>query len=185
MRPEKITITDDLTARFNASPFLFITDYSGLKVAPFSELRNRLAAVGAQCKVVKNTFVRIAAEKAGLPDISQHLTGQTAVVFGDADVAVAAKTLKTFIADFKKLEIRMGVIDNAVVTAEQVVAIAELPPLDVLRAQLLSTLLAPATQLVRTLNEPGASLARVLQAKLDKEPSVEVAEAPAEAVAAE
>jgi len=168
MRAEKTTITDDLRERLNASPFLFVTDYSGLKVSQFSELRNRLAGVGAQCKVIKNTFLRIASEQVGLPDFSAHLSGQTAVVLGESDAAAAAKTLKTFVAEFKKPVIRIGVLDNAIVTAAQVEAIADLPSLDVLRATLLGLLMSPATKLVRTLNEPGASLARLLQAKIDK-----------------
>lgn len=183
MRAEKTTITDDMRERLNASPYIFVTNYGGLKVAQFSELRNRLANVGAQCKVVKNTFIRIAAEQVGLPDFSAHLTGQTAIIMGDSDVAAAAKALKTFVAEFKKPEIRMGVIDNNIVTAAQVEAIADLPSLDVLRATLLGLLLSPATKLVRTLNEPGASLARLLQAKIDKIQAE--AGAPAEEAAAE
>lgn len=175
MRAEKTTITDDLKARLSASPYIFVTDYTGLKVDQFSELRNRLANVGAQCKVIKNTFLRIAAEQVGLPDFSQHLSGQTAVILGERDVAAAAKTLKTFVAEFKKPEIRVGVIDNAVVTAADVNSIADLPSLDVLRATLLGVLLAPATKLVRTLNEPAASLARLLQAKCDKDGGAEAA----------
>ena len=67
MHPDKATIVDDLQAKLNASPFLFVADYTGLKVDQFAELRNRLWNVGARCHVVKNTFLRRAAKSAGLP----------------------------------------------------------------------------------------------------------------------
>jgi large subunit ribosomal protein L10 len=167
MRPEKLTIVEDLQGKLNASPFLFITDYTGLRVDQFSELRNRLAGAGARCHVVKNTFLRRAAKDAGLPELGE-LKGQTAIIVGDKDVAAAAKVVKTFIGEFQKPIVRIGVIDHAVVTTEQIQAIAELPTREVLLSQLLGTLLAPASRLVRTLNEPASALARVLQAKADK-----------------
>ena len=170
MRPEKTIIVADLLAKLNASPFMFVTDYTGLCVEPFSILRDRLAEAGAECKVVKNTFLRRAMSEAGLPDIGAELKGQTAIVMGEKDVAAAAKALKTFVGEHKKPEIKMGVIDNAVVSADQINAIADLPSREVLLAQLLGVLQAPASKLVRTLNEPAASLARALKAKVEAQP---------------
>ena len=88
MHPAKESIVVDLQAKLNASPFLFVADYTGLKVAQFAELRNRLWNVGARCHVVKNTFLRRAAQSAGLPELAE-LKGQTAIVVGDKDVAAA------------------------------------------------------------------------------------------------
>jgi len=167
MRPEKITIVEDLQAKLNASPFVIVTDYSGLRVEEFSTLRNRLADNGAECKVVKNTFLRRAMSDAGLPDVSADLKGQTAIVMGEKDVAAAAKVLKTFVGEFKKLEIKLGVVDKMVLNSDQVNAIADLPSREVLLGQLLGVLQAPAGALVRLLNEPAASLARVLNAKAE------------------
>ena len=168
MRPEKAFIVEDLTGRLNASPFLFVADYTGLKVGQFSELRNRLHGVGARCHVVKNTFLRRAVADAGLPELGE-LSGQTAVVVGDKDVAAAAKVLKTFSAEFKKPTLKAGIVDKLVVSAEQIGAIADLPSREVLLATLLGVLNQPATMLVRILNEPAASLARVLQAHADQQ----------------
>jgi large subunit ribosomal protein L10 len=167
MRPEKITIVEDLQAKLNASPFVLITDYTGLRVDQFSILRNRLADNGAECKVVKNTFLRRALSEAKLPDISADLKGQTAIVIGEKDVATAAKVLKTFVSEFKKPEIKLGIVDNLVVSADQINAIADLPSREILLAQLLGVLQAPASTLVRLLNEPASSLARVLKAKAE------------------
>lgn len=189
MRPEKSSIVDDLSAKLNASPFLFVTDYTGLKVDQFSELRNRLAEAGAKVHVVKNTFLRRAVSDAGLPDVGDVLTGQTAIVTGESDVAAAAKVVKVFAKEFKQPTVKAGIIDNALVSAAQVDAIADLPSREILLATFLGVLQAPASKLVRTLNEPGASLARLLQAKIEAgsgfpaAPAVEeppaVAEAPA------
>lgn len=168
MRPEKTTIVEDLQTKLNASPFLFIADYTGLKVSQFGELRNRLHGAGARCHVVKNTFLRRAAKEAGLPELGE-LKGQTAIVVGDKDVAATAKILKAFSAEFQKPTMKIGIIDRAVVTTDQIKAIAELPSREVLLATLLGVLNAPASKLVRVLNEPASALARVLKAQSEKE----------------
>ncbi|MEQ1860265.1 MAG: 50S ribosomal protein L10 [Chthoniobacteraceae bacterium] len=165
--PEKTVLIDNINKKLNASPFLFITEYTGLKVGEFGELRSRLQGVGARCQVVKNTLLRRAAQQAGLPDLGE-LKGQTAIVTGDKDVAAAAKVLKTFNAEFKKPTVKAGVIDRLVVTKDQIAAIADLPSREVLLAQLLGVLQAPSATLVRLLNEPASQLARVLNAKAEQ-----------------
>ena len=183
MNPAKEIIVEDLQAKLNASPFLFVADYTGLKVAQFAELRNRLWNAGARCHVVKNTFLRRAAKSAGLPELAD-LKGQTAIIVGEKDVAAAAKVLKNFTAEFKKPEVKTGVVDRIVVSTAQIAAIADLPSREVLLATLLGTLNAPASQLVRVLNEPASALARVLKAKADKEPAAPAAPASPEPAAA-
>ena len=183
MRPEKASIVEDLHAKLNASPFLFVADYTGLRVDQFSELRTRLAGAGARCHVVKNTFLRRAAKDAGLPELGE-LKGQNAIIVGDKDVAAAAKIVKTFVAEFQKPIVRLGVIDRAVVSSDQIKAIAELPAREILLAQLLGVLQAPAARLVRTLNEPASALARILQAKAEKEAAPAEPAEPAEPAAA-
>jgi large subunit ribosomal protein L10 len=167
MRPEKVNIVNDLKDQLNASPFLLVADYNGLKVDEFAELRTRLVAVGAECHVVKNTMLKIAATDLGLPDMSESLSGQTAIVTGEQDICATAKVIKTFAAEFKRPTVKIGILDNALLSAAQVQAMADLPPLPVLQATLLGLLNSPASKLARTLNEPGASLARVLKAKVD------------------
>lgn len=169
MHPEKSTIVADVQTRLANSPFAIITDYTGMKVKHFEELRTRLAAAGAECHVVKNSFVKRAAADLGLPELNGALAGQTAIVTGESDLCAAAKVLKIFASEFEKPSIRAALMDNTLLGAEQVLALADLPPRDVLQATLLGLLLAPATRLVRVFNEPGASLARLLKAKAEKE----------------
>jgi large subunit ribosomal protein L10 len=169
MRPEKADIVSDLSQKLTKSPFMLVTDYQRMKVDQFSELRNRLSPAGAEVRVVKNSFLKRAMKDSGLPDVGDQLTGQTAVVMGDTDVAPIAKILKTFATEFKIAALKIGVVDKSVLSSKDVEALAELPPREVLLAQLLGLLLSPMGQLARLLNEPGASLARLLQAKSDKE----------------
>ena len=169
MRPEKASIVSDLSEKLNRSPFLLVTDYQRMKVGQFGELRNRLAPTGAQVHVVKNSFLKRAMTASGLPDVAEQLSGQTAVVTGDKDVAPVAKVLKAFAAEFKIAAVKIGVVDKSVLSTAEVESLADLPSREVLLAQFLGVLSAPATKLARILNEPAAALARLLNAKAAKE----------------
>jgi large subunit ribosomal protein L10 len=168
MRPEKASIVSDLSEKLNRSPFLLVTDYQRMKVDQFGELRNRLAPAGAEVRVVKNSFLKRAMADSGMPDVGDKLTGQTAIVMGENDVAPVAKILKMFAAEFKIATLKIGVVDKAVLSTSDVEALAELPAREILLAQLLGLLLAPATRLVRVLNEPASAFARLLAAKGEK-----------------
>jgi large subunit ribosomal protein L10 len=140
-----------------------------LTVDKFAELRKRLRACDAEIHVFKNNLVKKAAERAGLPEgLGDVLVGQTAVVTGAQDVCAAAKVMKNFTDEFKKPEIKGGVLDGALLNPAGIQALADLPSREVLLATLLGVLQAPASKLVRTLSEPAASLARLLQAKAEK-----------------
>jgi large subunit ribosomal protein L10 len=163
MRPEKANIVSDLSEKLNRSPFLLVTDYQRMKVDQFGELRNRLAPAGAEMRVVKNSFLKRAMADSGLPDVGDKLVGQTAIVMGEKDVAPVAKILKTFAAEFKIATLKIGVVDKSLLSSAEVEALAELPSREVLLAQLLGLFLAPATRLVRVLNEPASAFARILK----------------------
>lgn len=179
MRPEKASIVSDLSEKLNRSPFLLVTDYQRMKVDQFGELRNRLAPAGAEVRVVKNSFLKRAMADSGLPDVGDKLTGQTAIVLGENDVAPIAKILKMFAAEFKIATLKVGVVDKAVLSTADVEALAELPSREVLLSQLLGLLLMPATRLVRVLNEPASAFARLLAAKAEQGEAAATAAAPA------
>lgn len=166
MKAEKTDLIAHLLEKVNASPFLFVVDYTGLTVDKFEQLRERLRGAGAEMHVYKNTLVKKAAEQAGYPEeLGTALTGQSAVVTGAKDVCAAAKVMKTFAAEFEKPKMKAGVLDGKYLTPEGLQALADLPSREILLATLLGVLQAPASKLVRLLNEPAASLARVLKAK--------------------
>jgi large subunit ribosomal protein L10 len=184
MRPEKASIVSDLSEKLNRSPFLLVTDYQRMKVDQFGELRNRLAPAGAEVRVVKNSFLKRAMADSGMPDVGDKLTGQTAIVMGENDVAPVAKILKLFAAEFKIATLKIGVVDKTILSTSDVEALAELPSREILLSQLLGLLLMPATRLVRVLNEPASAFARLLAAKAEKgeaaspAPAAPAAEAP-------
>ncbi|MGN6553737.1 MAG: 50S ribosomal protein L10 [Verrucomicrobiota bacterium] len=168
MRLEKKLLTKEYVARLNASPFFIVVDYKTLKVEHLTELRKRLNKAGAEVHVVKNSIFRIAAKEAGVADLNGSLVGQIAVVTGQKDISVAAKVVKTFSAEFDKLKIQFGYLNNQRLADSEVIALADLPSIEVMRGKLLGVLNAPATTLVRLVNTPASQLARVLQAKVDK-----------------
>ena len=168
MRQEKQSLTKEYLTRLNASPFFIVVDYKGLKVAHMTELRKRLSKSGAEVHVVKNSIFRVAAKEAGVADLNGALAGQIAIVTGQKDVSVAAKVVKSFSAEFDRLKIKFGYLNNQRLGDTELLALADLPSIEVLRAQFLGVLNAPATKLVRLLNTPASQLAQVLQAKAEK-----------------
>ena len=168
MRAEKKYITKEYVARLNDSPFFLVVDYKGLTVGQFTELRKRLTKAGSEVHVVKNSIFRIAAKEAGVADLSGTLAGQLAVVTGQRDVSVAAKALKTFQSEFEKPRLKFGYLNNQRLETAELMALADLPSIEVLRGKLLGLLQAPAAQLARLLNTPATQLAGVLQARIDK-----------------
>lgn len=168
MRAEKKFITSEYVARLNASPFFIVVDYTGLTVIHFNELRSRLRKGGAEAHVVKNSIFRIAAKEAGLADLSGTLAGQIAVVTGAKDVSAAAKALKNFAAEFEKPKLKFGYLGNKRLEGGDLLALADLPSLEVLRGKLLGVLQAPAQKLAAIINTPGSQIARVIKAKSEK-----------------
>jgi large subunit ribosomal protein L10 len=168
MRAEKQNLTKEYLTRLNASPFFIVVNYQGLKVGPITELRKRLGKAGAEIHVVKNSLFRLAAKEAGVADLNGSLTGQVAVITGQRDVSVAAKVVKTFNSEFDKLKISFGYLNNNRLESSDLIALADLPSIEVLRSKLMGLLQTPATQLVALLNTPASQLARVLQARVDK-----------------
>ncbi len=168
MRAEKQNISAEYITRLNASPFFIVVDYQGLKVGPITELRKRLHKAGAEMHVVKNSIFRIAAKEAGVADLTGTLTGQLAVVTGRQDVSSAAKVLKTFSSEFDKPKLKFGYLNSQRLEGKDLITLADLPSIDVLRGKLLGLINTPATSLVRILNTPATQLAQVIKAKSEK-----------------
>jgi large subunit ribosomal protein L10 len=168
MRAEKKILTKEYTARLNGSPFFIVVGYQGLKVEHLSELRKRLLQAGSEVHVVKNTVFRIAAKESGVADLNGALAGQLAVVTGKKDVSAAAKVLKNFAAEFDKLKLKFGYLNNQRLEEQAIITLADLPSIDVLRAKLLGLFNAPATKLAVLLNTPASQLAQVIKAKSEK-----------------
>ena len=169
MRAEKKFISEEYVGRLNKSPFFIVVDYRGLTVPGFTELRKRLRPTGSELHVVKNSIFRVAAKEAGVADLAGTLAGQLAIVTGAKDVSAAAKVLKKFATEFDKAKVQFGYLNNQRLEGKDLMELADLPSIEVLRAKLLGLLQAPAAQLARMIATPGTQLARVLQARVDKE----------------
>ena len=186
MNPDKKIIINGLLDRVNASPYLIVIDYTGLTVQQFTELRNRLNAGGASCTVAKNSYMRKALAEAGLPDIGNDLVGQMAYVMGDSEVFGAAKVIKNFEKEFKKPEMKVGILGNAILDSEKLKAIADIPSREAVLSQLLGTILEPATRIARVIqNKFNPDGAEGSNSKTENAPAAEAPAAAAEAPAAE
>ena len=156
-----------LAEKFTKAKAAFLIDFKGMKVEQVTNLRKKLHPVEAEMKVVRNTLAKRALQ--GFPEMEKVLStsfkGTNAIVFAYGDVSASAKALSLFAKDVELLQLKNGVMDNAGLDARRINYLATLPTKDVLRAQFLGVLCAPASKMVRTLNEVPSSLARVLNAK--------------------
>src|SRR5438552_3332731 len=192
-RDQKEQVVEELTARLQAADTLLVADYRGLTMPQIDELRSRLLASGARFTVVKNTLTRRAAEAAGADALLALLDGPSAIAFleADGDMVAAAKALADAARETQVLEIRGGIMQGRTVTAEEVASLANLPPEEVLRGQVLCAIVAPLTALAGLVNAPLQNLVGLIDARIEQlggeEAEAAAEEAPAEkqAVAAE
>ena len=169
MRAEKTQLVKDIGALLDASSHMFLVNYQGLKVSDFRSLRDALAKVGAQCHVVPNPLLRKAAEQRKLPCLDGlPLTADNALITGGTDPVAVARVLRDFAKTHEKMKIRAGALSGVLLGSRQVLDLADLPPKEILQAQLVGVLAAPLRNLVSVLNAKVASIVYVLQACIDK-----------------
>jgi large subunit ribosomal protein L10 len=159
----------------NRSRALIVSEYVGLSVNQIDELRAKVREAGGEFHIVKNTLGRVAFQEAGLSAPEGILKGSTAICFAFQDAPAIAKVMADYAKSSDILKIKGGYLDKRAIGSEDVKALADLPPLPVMRAQLLGVLNAPAGKLVRTLAEPARQLAAVLKAYADKDAAPEAA----------
>ncbi len=152
----------------NRSRALVVTEYRGLTMKDIDDLRSKIREAGGEFHIIKNTLGKMAFEKVGLSIPENYFEGTTAVGFAFEDVTAITKIMSEFARTSEYLKIKGGYLDNAPISAEAVKALADLPPLPVMRSQLLGTILAPASRLARVLNEPARQVAFVVQAYSEK-----------------
>ena len=167
-RAQKAELVAELKQTLNEANVVVVTRNLGLTVAQSTKLRNQMRDAGARFKVAKNRLALIALEGTRYQPISDLLTGPIALATSDDPVA-AAKAVVEFAKTNDRLEIVGGAMGETLLDVNGVKALAELPSLDELRAKLVGLIQAPATKIARTINEPGAQLARVFGAYGAKE----------------
>ena len=181
-REQKEQVVEELTARLKAAETLLVADYRGLTMPQIDELRTKLLESGARFTVVKNTLTRRAAEAAGTDALLALLDGPSAIAFleADGDMVAAAKALADAARETQVLEIRGGIMQGRTVTAEEVASLATLPPIDVLRGQVLGAIVAPLTTLAGLLNAPLQNLVGLIDARIEQLGGEEPETTPAE-----
>lgn len=134
---------EEITEKFKGAATAVVVDYRGLNVSQITELRKQLREAGVEFKVYKNTMTRRATEVAGLEGLNEYLTGPNAIAFSTEDVVAPAKIINDFAKKNDKLEIKAGVIEGTIASADDIKALAELPSREGLLSMLLSVLQAP------------------------------------------
>lgn len=186
-KEQKTALVDQLSERFKRASIALVSEYRGLSVAETTEVRRKLRAVRGELKVAKNTLIRRAIKETSFAPLETTLGGPVSLIISEEDPVELAKTVISFRELGDKFKLRGGVVDGKAVSAEEIRALATLPPREVVLAQLLGLLQAPATRLVRLLNEPGSGLARLVDAigKKNGERPQAAPAAPAAAAAAQ
>jgi large subunit ribosomal protein L10 len=169
-RDQKEQVVEELTQRLKAAETLLVADYRGLTMPQIDELRTRLLSSGARFTVVKNTLTRRAAEAAGTEALLALIDGPSAIAFleADGDMVAAAKALADAARETRVLEIRGGIMQGRPVTAAEVESLATLPPVEVLRGQVLGAIVAPLTTLAGLLNAPLQNLVGLIDARIEQ-----------------
>ncbi|MCL5014653.1 MAG: 50S ribosomal protein L10 [Firmicutes bacterium] len=160
--PQKARIIEDTRRELEDAPAAVLANYRGLTVQQLSQLRENLRKGGVTFRVIKNTLIKRAADEVGISGLETYLEGPTAVAFSHDDPVAAAKLLSQAIREFRKIEIKAGILGKKAISADDVRELADLPSRDVMLGKLAGTLNAPIQQLVWVLNAPITNLARAL-----------------------
>jgi large subunit ribosomal protein L10 len=185
-KEDKGKVVEELTDRLKNAETVFVADYRGLTMTDIDALRGRLLEQGAKFQVVKNTLTRRAAEAAGNDALLALLEGPTAIAFleADGDPVAVAKTIADAARDTRILTIRGGVLEGRTMTGDQVESLAKLPPVDILRGQVLGAIVAPLTALLGLVTAPLQNLHGLIDARIEQLGGAE-AETPAAEAASE
>jgi len=169
-KSDKEQVVAELTERLRTSTTLLVADYRGLSMTDIDELRSKLLEHGARFSIVKNTLTRRAAEAAGAESLLALLEGPTAIAFleTEGDMIAAAKALSDAARTTRILAIRGGVMEGRAISADEVESLAQLPPLDVLRGQVLGAVTAPLTTIVGLFSAPLQNLIGLIDARIEQ-----------------
>jgi large subunit ribosomal protein L10 len=169
-KEDKERVVAELTEKLRTSEALIVADYRGLTMPQIDALRGRLLENGAKLTVVKNTLTRRAAEAAGADALLALLEGPSAIAFveSEGDTVAVAKALADSARETRILEVRGGVMQGRVISASDVEELSKLPPLDVLRGQVIGAVIAPLNNLLALVNAPLQNLVGLIDARIEQ-----------------
>ena len=168
LRTDKERIVTELASELEAAETLIVADYRGLTNKQLEALRDELLKHGARYRIVKNTLTRRAAEQAGAEALLVMLEGPTAIAFieSEGDPAAVAKALAATAKETSVLALRGGILEGKELSAEEIGRLGTLPPVDVLRSQLVGAVVAPLTQLLALVSAPLRDLHGLIDARI-------------------
>jgi large subunit ribosomal protein L10 len=184
LKTDKERIVEELAAELGSADTLIVADYRGLTNKQLEALRDQLIPHGARFRIVKNTLTRRAAEQAGADALLVMLEGPTAIAFieSSGDPAAVAKALAATARETNVLALRGGILEGKTLSGDDVQQLAKLPPVDVLRGQLVGAIVAPLDQLLGLVTAPLRDLHGLIEARIKQlEEQGEVVEPAAEA----
>jgi len=169
-KEDKARVVAELTERLKSADTLIVADYRGLTMPQIDGLRGKLLEHGARLTVVKNTLTRRAAKDAGADALLTLLEGPSAIAFieADGDMVAVAKALADSARDTKVLAIRGGILAGKEISADDVDELSKLPPLEILRGQVLGAVIAPLNQLLALVNAPLQNLYGLIEARIEQ-----------------
>lgn len=164
-KSEKEQAIEELNGKFARAKSAVLAEFSKLDVAAVTQLRKKCRDAGVEYRVIKNTLAKRAAKGTPLESLSDDFTGQVAVALSYADVIAPAKILTDFAKSVEAIKLRGGMLEGQKLDQQKVKAVAKMPGLQELRAQIVGLLAQPASRLVRTIGAPAGQLARVIRAR--------------------
>jgi large subunit ribosomal protein L10 len=169
-KEDKERIVAELAEKLRTADTLIVADYRGLTMPQIDALRGKLIENGAKLSVVKNTLTRRAAEAAGADALLALLEGPSAIAFieADGDTVAVAKALADSARETKVLEIRGGVMQGRQVSGPEIVELSKLPPLDILRGQVLGAIIGPLSAIAALVNAPLQNLYGLIDARIEQ-----------------
>jgi large subunit ribosomal protein L10 len=171
-RSEKATLIDAVRTRFDASPFVVLTEFKGATVAEMDALRRSMEASGAHFQVVKNTLSRLAVEGTDKAALASHFIGNVGILFSGEDPIATAKAFRDQLKTNEKITVKAGFFEGDVLDAPQVSKVADLPSREELLGKLLATIQEGPRQVLGVLQGPGRDLLYLLNnfaAKLEEQ----------------
>ncbi len=166
--PAKAEWIDELTEKLKRSKASVLMQTQGMKVSEITDFRRKLGNARAELQVVKNTLLRIAAERANVKGLVPVLAGQTTIALGYEDEVGVAKAVSDYVKTQKLIVIKGGILEQRLISPDQVDSLAKTPPRTQLQAQLVGSLQGPFASLVNLFSAPARDLVYVLQARIDQ-----------------
>jgi large subunit ribosomal protein L10 len=168
-KKHKSEMLDQYGDWLNRSQAVFLIEYKKMTMKDIDILRAKARDTGSEMHIVKNTLFDRALDQVGIKGPEKLTEGSTIAGFAFSDPPALAKLITDSTSKSEIFKVKGGFLGKQALSKTEVKSLAELPPLPVMRAQLLGVLMAPATKLVRTVNEPGRSVAAVIKAYSEKD----------------